>query len=130
VEVAPELDALVLTLPLTPATEGLIDAELIAALRPGCVVVNVARGKVIDEPALIEALQAGHLGGAALDVAWHEPLPPASPLWSLGNVLLSPHSAAMAADQNARIVEIFCDNLRRYLDGRPLRNVYDPRRGY
>jgi phosphoglycerate dehydrogenase-like enzyme len=130
VEVAPELDALVLTLPLTPATEGLIDAELIAALRPGCIVVNVARGKVIDEPALIEALQAGHLGGAALDVAWHEPLLPESPLWSLGNVLISPHSAAMAADQNARIVEIFCDNLRRYLDGRPLRNVYDPRRGY
>jgi len=130
VEIAAELDALVLTLPLTPATEGVIDAKIIAALKPGCILVNVARGKVIDEPALIEALQAGDLGGAALDVAWVEPLAPGSPLWSLANVVISPHSAAMAADQNARIVEIFCDNLRRYLDGRPLRNVFDPRRGY
>lgn len=89
-----------------------------------------SRELVVDEPALIEAVHAGRLGGAALDVAWVEPLPPGSPLWSLANVLISPHSAAMAADQNARIVEIFCDKLRHCLDGRPLRNVFDPRRAY
>jgi glyoxylate/hydroxypyruvate reductase A len=125
-----ELDALVLALPLTPGTERLVDAEVIAALKPGCVIVNVARGRVIDEPALIAALEAGHLGGAALDVTWQEPLPADSPLWALPNVLISPHSAAMTADQNGRIVELFCDNLRRYLEGRPLRNVFDARRGY
>jgi glyoxylate/hydroxypyruvate reductase A len=126
----PGLDALVLALPLTPSTERVIDAEVIAALKPGCVIVNIARGRVIDEPALIAALETGRLGGAALDVTWHEPLPGDSPLWTLPNVLISPHSAAMAADQNRQIVELFCDNLRRYLAGRPLRNVYDARRGY
>jgi phosphoglycerate dehydrogenase-like enzyme len=89
-----------------------------------------SRVLVVDDPALIDVLQASHLGGAALDVTCVEPLPPESPLWSLANVLISPHSAAMVADQNARIVEIFCDKLRRYLDGRPLRNVFDPRRAY
>ena len=80
----------------------------------------------MDEVALTEALAAGRLRGAALDVFQAEPLPPESPLWDMRNVLVSPHSAANVAAENDRIVELFCDNLGRYLAGRPLRNVLDP----
>ena len=84
----------------------------------------------MDEPALIAALETGKLGGAALDVFEEEPLPAASPLWEMGNVLVSPHSASTSDRENERITALFCDNLRRYLDGRPLRNVLDVERLY
>jgi phosphoglycerate dehydrogenase-like enzyme len=79
---------------------------------------------------LIESLQAGHLGGAALDVVAHEPLSADSPLWEMPNVLITPHSMSTAVDENERLTELFCDNLLRYLDNQPLRNVIDKRRGY
>jgi phosphoglycerate dehydrogenase-like enzyme len=79
----------------------------------------------VDEPALLDALRSGRLLGAALDVFEVEPLPPENPLWDLPNVLVSPHSASTVAAENARIIELFCENLRRYLDGRPLLNVLD-----
>jgi phosphoglycerate dehydrogenase-like enzyme len=126
----PEVDALVLACPLTAETRGLIDRRAIAVMRPGAVIVNVARGGVIDEEAMIEALEAGRLGGAALDVAAVEPLPAASRLWDLDTVLISPHSASTVAAENRRIVDIFLDNLGRFLEGRPLRNVFDAARGY
>lgn len=128
--VLPEADAVVLALPSTPATDGLLSRELIDSLRPDAVVVNVGRGNAIDEPALIEALRAGRIAGAALDVASTEPLPARNPLWSLPNVLLSTHTAAASAAQDRRRIELATDNLRRYVAGRPLRNVVDAARFY
>jgi phosphoglycerate dehydrogenase-like enzyme len=90
----------------------------------------VARGQVIDEQALIAALADGHLGGAFLDVTTDEPLPAGSPLWGLPNVVISPHSASTVDAENALITDLFCDNLRRWLAGEPLRNVYSRDKGY
>jgi glyoxylate/hydroxypyruvate reductase A len=128
--VLPGTDVLVLACPLTPETENLIDADRIALLPPGAVLVNVARGQVVDEPALTAALVAGRLAGAALDVFAVEPLPPGSPLWDLPNVLVSPHSASTAAAENALLTDLFLDNLHRYRAGQPLRNVYRRDLGY
>ena len=119
-----------LACPLTERTRGLIGARELALLRPGSVLVNVSRGPVVDEDALVAALESGHLGGAWLDVFAAEPLPPGSPLWDLPNVLVSPHSAATVAAENELLTDLFIDNLRRWLDGQPLRNVYDRSAGY
>ena len=124
--ILPRLDAIVLATPHTPETEGLLDARRIALLPERAIVVNIARGDVVDEAALAEALAAGRLRGAALDVFTTEPPPDTSPFWDLPNVLVSPHSASTVAEENDRIVEIFCENLHAYLAGRPLRNVLDP----
>ena len=126
----PATDVLVLACPLTDETLDLIDAGRVALLPAGGIVVNIARGQVIDEVALTAALSSGHLAGAALDVFDAEPLPADSPLWDLPNVLVSPHSASTAADENAVLTDLFLDNLRRYLAGEPLRNVYRGDRGY
>jgi phosphoglycerate dehydrogenase-like enzyme len=99
-------------------------------MQPHAVLINVARGQVVDERALIEALASGRLGGAALDVAEEEPLPHDNPLWDLPNVLISPHSASTVESENERIVDLFIENLRRWLDRRPLLNRFDRRRGY
>lgn len=125
-----EVDALVLACPLTAETRHLIGAAELAAMHPGALLVNVARGQVIDEAALVEALRTGHLGGAALDVFAEEPLPEGSPLWDLDNVLICPHSASTLADENRRLVDLFLANLERFLAGRPLLNRFDPARGY
>lgn len=130
IDVVGTVDAVVLACPLTPETAGLISAECLAAMRPGALLVNIARGQVVDEKALIEALRAERLGGAALDVAAIEPLPADSPLWELDNVLISPHSASTVREENRLITDLFCANLRRWLDGVPLLNVYRPERGY
>jgi len=122
-EVLPRSDALVLIAPHTRETEGMIGATELALLPPGAIVVNIARGALIDEGALIDALQRGHLGGAALDVATIEPLPAGSPLWDLPNVLITPHSAATVARENERLTDLFVENLRRYRAGEPLRNL-------
>jgi len=121
-----QADALVITLPSTPQTHGLVDAEMIARMRPGCIVVNVGRGAVVDEEALVAALRERRIAGAVLDVFAHEPLPPSSPLWDLPNVLISPHSSALSPHEDERIVELFRDNLRRHLAGEPLRNAVRP----
>ena len=123
-------DHIVLTLPGTAQTERLIDADLLAKAKPGVTIANVGRGTVIDEDALIDALRSGQVGFAALDVFAVEPLPADSPLWELENVLVSPHSGGLDSREDERICEIFCDNLRLYLAGRPLRNVVDPAVGY
>lgn len=129
-ETLPATDVLVLACPLTDQTRGLISASRLAALPAGAIVVNVARGQVVDEPGLISALASGHLRGAALDVFETEPLPVKSPLWNMPNVLISPHSASITAQENDALTELFVDNLGRYLAGRPLRNVYKRHRGY
>jgi phosphoglycerate dehydrogenase-like enzyme len=112
-----DADAIVVTLPLTDETRGLIDREMIERMRDGAVFVNVGRGRVVDEEALIDALRSGKLAGAALDVTFTEPLPPESPLWEMKNVILSPHTAALSWHENERIVDLFAENLRRYLRG-------------
>lgn len=129
-DVLTDTEILVLACPLTPETNNLINADRVGLLPAGAIVVNIARGQVIDEPALTAALASGHLAGAALDVFIVEPLPGDSPLWDLPNVLVSPHSASTAANENAVLTDLFIDNLYRYLSGRPLRNVYVSERGY
>jgi phosphoglycerate dehydrogenase-like enzyme len=126
----PGVGILVLCCPLTPQTRGLIGARQLALLPPDAVLVNIARGEVVDTSALIEALAAGRLAGACLDVVAPEPLPADSPLWDLDNVLISPHSASTVAGENARLTDLFIDNLDRFTTGRPLRNRYEAQRGY
>jgi phosphoglycerate dehydrogenase-like enzyme len=127
-----EADALALTIPHTPETEGMIDAAALKALKPGSTFINIGRGQVVDEAALIEALRSGHIGFAALDVFTVEPLPASSPLWDMPNVLISPHSASAMPTENERLVELFSHNLRCYLDGRlsEMRNILDKKRLY
>ena len=125
-----QADYVVLTVPLTPATVHLIDAKAFDAMRPTAYLVNVSRGRVVEEAALVEALRAGRIAGAALDVFEKEPLPAESPLWGLDNVILTPHVGGDMKDFSARSARLFCENLGRYLRGEPLRNVVDPQRGY
>jgi phosphoglycerate dehydrogenase-like enzyme len=124
-----QADATIVTVPHTTETELMIDAAAFAAMKKNSAFVNIARGQVVDEPALVEALRSGHLGFAALDVATVEPLPQTSPLWTMPQVLISPHSASTVASENAKITDIFCWNLRCWLDGRldEMRNVFDKR---
>ena len=126
----PRADFLVLAAPHTPETEGAIGRTELALLPAGAVLVNVGRGALVDEEALVEALRSGHLGGAALDVFQEEPLPKGSPLWTMPNVLVSPHSASTSDRENSRLTDLFCRNLRRFLAGEPLENVLDPDRLY
>jgi phosphoglycerate dehydrogenase-like enzyme len=125
-----QLDALVIAAPLTNETRGMIgDAEL-ARLPPGAFLVNVGRGAIVDEGALIAALRSGQLAGAALDVFNEEPLPPTSALWTLPTVVISPHCCDHTPGTDDRGLDLFLDNLRRYVQGEPLRNVVDRRLGY
>ncbi len=125
-EMADRADTMVVSLPLTGETAGLIDRATIARLPSHCIFVNVGRGGVVDEQALVDALRERRIAGAALDVFATEPLPTDSPLWSLPGVLVSPHAAALSAHENRRIVELFVANLRRFLDGEPLENAVEP----
>lgn len=124
-DMLPQADYLVIIAPHTPETENMIGAAELALMKPTAVFINIARGTLVDEDALIAALREGRLAGAALDVFRTEPLPPDSPLWNMPNVIVSPHSASTVRQENARITALFCENLRRYLDGRPLLNVLD-----
>ncbi|MFZ9406211.1 MAG: D-2-hydroxyacid dehydrogenase [Burkholderiaceae bacterium] len=114
---------LVLACPLSPLTRGLVDARVLAALPRGASLINVARGEVIDDAALIDALRSGHLGGAHLDVFSHEPLPQASPLWEAPNLMITPHAAGHSTGNRARVSGLFLENLRCWLRSEPLRNV-------
>jgi len=125
-----QADYVVLTMPHTPQTERMIDARAFAAMKPGVALINIARGQVLDEEALIANLRRGHIAFAGLDVAMVEPLPDSSPLWDLPNVLISPHSASTADSENRKIVDLFCKNLKRYLKGESLINQLDPVRLY
>ncbi|GIW42623.1 MAG: 3-phosphoglycerate dehydrogenase [Candidatus Binatia bacterium] len=125
-----EADVVVVAVADTPETRGMIGEREIGEMKPTAYLVNVSRGTVLDEPALVHALESGRLRGAALDVFETEPLPPESPLWELENVLVTPHVAANAEDYMPRAIAQFAENLRRYLEGKPLENRYDPVRGY
>lgn len=123
-------DLVVLALPSTTTTRGLLDARRIARMKPGAVLINVARGDVVDEAALLDALRRGALRGAALDVFATEPLPPDSPLWRLPNVLVMPHVSATTDRFWERQAALIVENLRRYEAGEPLRNTVDLDAGY
>jgi phosphoglycerate dehydrogenase-like enzyme len=125
-------DAFVVAVPHTPATENMIDEAAFRAMKPGIAFVNIGRGQVVDEAALIGDLRSGRIGFACLDVTAIEPLPPESPLWDLPNVLISPHSASTVITENDKITEIFCHNLRCFLDGRTtnMKNILDKRLMY
>jgi phosphoglycerate dehydrogenase-like enzyme len=126
----PEAQNLVLITPHTPATDRMIGARELAALPRGAVFINIGRGALVDEPALIATLRSGHLLGAGLDVFAQEPLPPDNPLWGMDNVIVCAHSASTAYCENERITDLFCENLRRYLDGEPLLNRFDHTLGF
>ena len=123
-------DFLVVCLPGTPETAGLLGADEIRLMKEGACLINVGRGGIVDEDALVEAVRSGRLAGAALDVFAQEPLPPDSPLWSEPRILLTAHNAAHSHRYEERATELFLENLRRYLDGRELLNVHDRERGY
>ena len=126
----PEADITVITAPHTPETEHLFDRGMLARMKAGSLLVNVGRGRVIDERALIDALEAGRPGGAALDVFDHEPLSADSPLWDMENVIITPHVAGFGARFWEGLVDLFAANLDRWRAGLPLENVVDKRRGY
>nr|WP_028663027.1 D-2-hydroxyacid dehydrogenase [Saccharomonospora halophila] len=126
----PGYDFVVAVAPLTGATRHLFDARTLGAMRPGARFVNVGRGELVVTDDLIGVLRSGHLGGAALDVFETEPLPADSPLWTMQNVVLTPHMSGDIVGWRNALVEVFADNFARWVDGRPLRNVVDKRLGY
>ena len=123
-------DFVVVCLPLTGDTQHVLDAAALQAVKPGACLVALGRGGQLDEEALLQALQSGALGGAVLDVFESEPLPPESPLWQAPNLLITPHIAGNTRHYAVRVCELFSENLRRYLKGEPLLNVFDPDKGY
>lgn len=123
-------DYVVLAVPLTGETEGLIDESALRAMKKNAYLVNIARGRIIDEQALIRALKEKWIAGAGLDVSETEPLPSHSPLYSLPNVILTPHVAGVSVHYERRLAELFAENLRHYRAGEPLINSFDPLRGY
>ncbi|MEW5932224.1 MAG: D-2-hydroxyacid dehydrogenase [Bacillota bacterium] len=123
-------DWVVLCVPLTAETRGMVGRGELAAMKATAFLINVARGEVVDEPALVEALKTGRIAGAGLDVFATEPLPPESELWDLPNVVITPHLGGSMEDYEGHALQIFLDNLRRFLAGQPLLNVVDKRRGY
>lgn len=123
-------DFVTIVLPLTEETRGMFDAGCFAAMKPGAYLINVGRGKIVDEAPMIEALQNGRLSGAALDVFEQEPLPPGHMLWDMENVLISSHNAAALEGWQSRGLDPFCVNLEAWLAGRELTHIVDPARGY
>ncbi len=129
-QLLPEADFVVLTAPLTQATRGMIGAAELRAMKPTAYLINIGRGGTVDTAALIAALQAGQIAGAGLDVVDPEPLPPDSPLWDMPNVILTGHYAGHTPYYFERAAAIFLDNLQRYRDGQPLRNLVNKTLGY
>jgi phosphoglycerate dehydrogenase-like enzyme len=125
-----ECHFVIVTTPLTPHTRGLLNAETLQAIRPGAYLIDVSRGGIVDHSALLDAIKSGKLSGAALDVFPEEPLPATSPLWQLPNVIITPHISGSSPHYNERAIDLFAENLHRYLGELPLYNLFDPQRGY
>jgi phosphoglycerate dehydrogenase-like enzyme len=126
----PKADVLVLSCPLTEQTRGLIGAAEIALLPDDAYLINVARGRIVDHDALVAALREGQLAGAGMDVTEPEPLPDASPLWTMNNVVITPHIAGRSYGRNRRVFLLTRANIYRFAHGEPLLNVVDVERGY
>lgn len=129
-EMLPQCDYLVVLAPLTPETHHLLEAEALACMKSSAVLINLARGGLVDEPALIDALQRRQIAGAGLDVFATEPLPGDSPLWRFENVIISPHVSGFTPEYDRRASDLFAENLGRYLAGKPLINLVDREKGY
>jgi phosphoglycerate dehydrogenase-like enzyme len=129
-EMLEQADFVSICCPLTPETEGMMSTAEFRVMKPTAFLINIARGKIVDQPALIEALRAGKLAGAGLDVTNPEPLPEESPLWEMDNVIITPHHAGQSPKAPRRVFELFCENLKRFVAGEPLINVVDKTRGY
>lgn len=123
-------DVVAVCAPLTAETEGLFDRAAFARMPDHALLINVTRGRIVDEAALLEALEGKWIGGAGLDVVPQEPLPEDHPLWKMDNVVITPHTAGGSPNRDGRCVALFCENLRRYRDGLPLLSVIDKRKGY
>jgi phosphoglycerate dehydrogenase-like enzyme len=123
-------DVILVSCPYTPETRYLINRERLSRVKQNAILVNIARGGIIDEVALVEALRSGRLAGAGLDVTEVEPLPLESPLWDAPNLVISPHCGGISSHRMRKLIEFFCDNLRRYVAGQPLRNVVDQKKGF
>jgi D-3-phosphoglycerate dehydrogenase len=125
-----EVDFLFIAAPLTARTRGMIDVRALTKMKPGSILINVARGPLVVEADLVAALRAGQLAAAALDVTEVEPLAPSSPLWDMPNVIITPHVGGQSRLRIDQMTDFFCDNLRRYLAGQPLRNLVDKQLGF
>jgi phosphoglycerate dehydrogenase-like enzyme len=125
-----ECDFIIAAAPLTPTTRGMIGANEFAVMKPGAFLIDLARGGIVDQPALIRALQEHRLAGAALDVFPEEPLPPTNPLWRMPNVIITPHICGISMHYNERAMELFAVNLNRYLSGQIPFNRFNPQKGY
>lgn len=125
-----DCDFVVITLPLTSVTKNSFDEDVIQAMKPGSFLINVGRGGIVDEDALLDALESGKIAGAAMDVFATEPLPANHPLWKAPNFVLTPHISGNTGDYDEKAAAVFEDNLRRYLEGRPLKNVISREMGY
>ena len=129
-ELLAQSDVVVVSVPLTPATRGMFNRRAFEKMKPGAILVNVGRGEVVDTAALITALREGRLGGAGLDVFEQEPLPDDSPLWGMENVVITPHLAGASTERAERNRETILENIRRFVDGRPLLGAVDKSTGY
>ena len=129
-EILPQLDILILTAPLNEHTRDMIDAAAIAQLKSGSILINVARGPLVVEAALVDALESGHLSGAGVDVTYVEPLPPESRLWNAPNTIITPHVGGQSKWRIDQMTDFYCENLRRYQTGAPLKNLVDKRLGF
>jgi len=129
-ELLADSDFVVLALPLTPDTDKLMNGPRLAMMKPGSWLINVARGRLVDQRALLRALHSGPLEGAILDTIWEEPLPPSSPLWDAPGLFITPHTSWSSGRVLDRSIELFCDNLARYRDGSEMLNLVDPAAGY
>lgn len=129
-DVLPEADFVALCLPRTPETTRIIDAVALQAMKPSAYLVNVSRGALIDETALIAAMRAGRIAGAGLDVTVNDPIPEDSPLWDLPNTIITPHIATETLQMSDSVVEFWCENVRRFAEGEPLLGLMDRQAGY
>jgi phosphoglycerate dehydrogenase-like enzyme len=129
-ELMAQSDFVVLALPLTPETANIVDADLLASAKPGSWLINIARGALVDERALVRAVRDGRLGGAVLDAFREEPLPEDSELYGTPNVIVTPHTSWYSGRVLDRSIDLFCDNLARFGRGEPLANLVDPNAGY
>ena len=125
-----ESDVVVICAPLTRETERMFDHAAFNVMRDQAFLINVTRGKIVDEDALMEALIKQKIGGAGLDVTPQEPLPNNHPLWQMPNVIITPHTAGGSPNRDDRLVDLFCQNLKRYVIGKPLLSVIDKTKGY